>query len=58
VEFEFDTGGDDIVYESTDSVGQISTYDTFNMFKIKLVGHSDSSVSVPVIQDVRAIAVT
>jgi hypothetical protein len=58
MEFEFDTGGDDIVYDSLDSDGNRSTYDTFNVFKIKLVAHAETFTGVPVIKDFRAIAVT
>lgn len=58
MEFEFDTGGDDIVYDSVDSDGNRSTYDSFNIFKMKIVAHAENSWSVPVIKDFRAIAVT
>jgi hypothetical protein len=58
MEFEFDTGGDDIVYDSTDTNGLVSTYDTFNIFKMKIVAHAENSWSVPVVRDFRAVAVT
>ena len=57
IEIEFDTGGenDTISYTTVDGS---STFDSFKMFTIKLVGFAESPTSVPLIKDFRAIAVT
>ena len=54
-EIEFDTGGDDqITYVDTGG----SSYSDFSTFQMKIVGYSSSTVKVPSLRDIRAIAVT
>ena len=55
IEIEFDAGDEDITYTGSDGT---STYRNFKTFAVKLVGFADNPAKVPVISNLRAIAVT